>query len=124
MRSCRLAVTLMLTCTRSLVADEKPVALVHARILPVSGPEIADGTLVVHRGKIVAVGASGDVTVPPGSEIRDAKGRVIIPGLVDTHSHIGIYPPPSVPAHADGNEIGGPVQPGLGALAASWPTAP
>src|SRR5258708_7882906 len=124
MRSCRLAVALLLTCTPSLVADETPIAFVHARLLPVSGPEIADGTLVVHHGKIIAVGASGEVKVPPDSEIRDATGRVIIPGLVDTHSHIGIYPRPSVPAHGDGNEMSGPVQPGLRALDAIWPDDP
>ena len=46
------------------------------------------GTLVVEGGKIRAVGAS--VTVPANAERRDVSGKVILPGLVDTHSHIGI----------------------------------
>ena len=72
-----------------LVAQERPVAFRDARILPVSGPAIEHGTLVVQGGKIIAVGASGAVSIPDGADIHDARGRVIMPGLVDTHSHIG-----------------------------------
>src|SRR5438874_2415055 len=68
-----------------------------ARILTAEGAAIDNGVLVVHSGKIVAVGPAGDVQVPDGATIRDVSGKVIIPGLVDTHSHIGIYPRPSVP---------------------------
>ena len=72
-----------------LSAQERPVALRGARILPVSGPAIDNGVLVVQGGRIVAVGDAGSTRVPAGAEIHEAKGRVIIPGLVDTHSHIG-----------------------------------
>lgn len=94
-----------------------------ARILPVSGPPIDGGVLVVRDGKIAAVGPAG-TTIPDGAEVRDAAGMVIIPGLVDTHSHIGIFPRPTVPAHGDGNEMSGPVQGGLRALDAVWPDDP
>lgn len=70
-----------------LAAQERPHAFTHAHIVPVSGPEIADGTLVVHRGKILAVGAS--VSVPADAVQVDARGKTLLPGLVDTHSHIG-----------------------------------
>lgn len=105
-------------------AQDKPLALQHARIHTASGPVIEDGTLVIHQGKIVAVGASSEVKVPDGAETRDLQGSVIIPGLVDTHSHVGIFPRPSVAAHGDGNEGSGPVQPGLRALDAIWPEDP
>jgi imidazolonepropionase-like amidohydrolase len=83
-------------------AQEKPVAYVGARILPVTGPEIPDGVLVVQKGKIVAVGARGKVTIPAGATVRDEKGKVILPGLVDTHSHVG---------GADGGDSSSPQQP-------------
>ena len=70
-------------------AQDMPVAFTGARIIPIVGDEIERGTLVVHRGKIVAVGAPDAVQIPDDAERRDAAGRVIMPGLVDTHSHIG-----------------------------------
>ncbi|HJV90796.1 MAG TPA: amidohydrolase family protein [Holophagaceae bacterium] len=69
----------------SLVAQEKPIAFTHARLLTMEGAEIPDGTLVVHRGKVVAAGA---VAIPAGAEVRDAKGKWIMPGIVDSHSHV------------------------------------
>jgi len=105
-------------------AADKPVAFVHGRILPVAGPAIEDGVLVIEGGKIVAVGPAASTAVPEGAESRDCRGMTIIPGLVDTHSHIGIYPRPGVQAHSDGNEMSGPVQPGLRAIDAIWPDDP
>ncbi len=66
------------------------------------GDEIERGTLVVHRGKVVAVGAADAVPIPHDAERRDAAGKVIMPGLVDTHSHIG------GPSGGDGSA---PIQP-------------
>ena len=61
-------------------------AFTNARVIPISGPAIEKATLVVRDGKIVAVGAS--VAVPAGAETHDMAGKTIMPGLVDTHSHI------------------------------------
>ncbi|MDZ7773608.1 MAG: amidohydrolase family protein [Balneolaceae bacterium] len=60
-----------------------------ARIIPIAGEVIPSGTLVVQDGAIVAVGAEGSVSVPSGAQVHDMSGKVIMPGLVDTHSHIG-----------------------------------
>lgn len=95
-----------------------------ARVLTVTKGEVADADLVVRDGKIAAVGKRGTVDIPEGAEVVDLAGKVVIPGLVDTHSHIGIYPKPGVDAHQDGNEVTGPVQPGLRALDAIWPGDP
>jgi imidazolonepropionase-like amidohydrolase len=70
-----------------LHAQTTPVAFLGARIIPIDGPEIESGTLVAHDGRITAVGAN--VAVPAGARRVDAKGKVIMPGLVDSHSHIG-----------------------------------
>ena len=79
-------------------------AFVGARIIPIDGPEIGEGVLVIDEGKIVAVGASGEVEIPQAATQVDVSGKTIMPGLVCTHSHIG-----GVGA-ADGS---GPIQPGV-----------
>lgn len=78
-------------------------AIVHATVLPVSGPPIADGTVVVVDGRIAAVGAS--LPAPAGAEIVDATGMFLMPGIIDIHSHMGVYPWPDANAHGDGNEM-------------------
>ncbi len=117
------ALALLAACA-PLAAGGETVAFVGAEIRTVSGPTIPRGTLVVADGKIAAVGPAEAVAVPPGAERRDVSGRVLIPGLVDTHSHVGIYPRPAVAAHADGNDTSNPVQPQLRALDAIWPDDP
>jgi len=70
-------------------AQETPRAFVGARILPIVGSEIERGTLIVDKGKIVAVGPMDSVPIPAGAERIDVSGKTLMPGLVDTHSHIG-----------------------------------
>lgn len=83
-----MAMSLALAAAGSARAQDPPVAFVGARLIPIEGPEIADGILVVHRGRIVAMGGPG-TAIPAGATRRDVAGKVILPGLVDTHSHIG-----------------------------------
>ncbi len=70
-------------------AQERPLVFTGGEILPVSGDPIEEGVLIVQDGKITAVGAVGEVTIPDNAEVRDVSGSVIMPGLVDSHSHIG-----------------------------------
>lgn len=60
-----------------------------AKILPVSGPPIEDGVLATQDGRILGTGPAAARSQWPDAEIIDCRGKVIIPGLVDTHSHIG-----------------------------------
>jgi imidazolonepropionase-like amidohydrolase len=123
---------LRLTCLLSFLCkpvaaaqhDKPPVVFRGATVLTVSHGEISQAELVVSGGKILAIGRRGEVAIPDGASIHDVSGKVIIPGLVDTHSHIGIYPRPSIEAHRDGNEMTGAVQPGLRAMDAIWPGDP
>jgi len=79
-------------------------AFTGARLVPIDGPEIERGVLVVDGARIAAVGAEGDVAIPDGAETVDASGKVISPGLICTHSHLGGI------GAADGSH---PLQPGV-----------
>jgi imidazolonepropionase-like amidohydrolase len=105
-------------------AEEPPIVYRGARIYTVARPVIEHGVLIVHKGKITAIGPMDSVAIPPNAIIRDVTGKTIIPGLVDTHSHIGIFGRPGTGASADGNEMTGPVQPGLRAIDAINPDDP
>lgn len=88
-----LTLTKLLTClsiiiTLSVSAQEKPIAFKGALIYTVAGDPIENGILVVHNGKIVSVGKAG-TSIPSGATEVDVSGKVIMPGIVDTHSHIG-----------------------------------
>jgi len=73
----------------SASAQDQPLAITGAHIIPIAGEPIDGGTLIVHKGRIVAVGPAASVQVPQGAQTIDARGKTIMPGLVDTHSHIG-----------------------------------
>lgn len=69
-------------------AQDVPHAIVGARLEPVTGPAIEDGVLVFQGGTIRYVG-DDRAAVPQGAVRIDGRGKVVLPGLVDTHSHIG-----------------------------------
>jgi imidazolonepropionase-like amidohydrolase len=88
-------------------AQSRPIAYRNAHVIPIAGPELPDGTLVIQNGKIVAVDAAGAVSVPAGTQVVDAKGKVIMPGIVDSHSHIGT---------PEGGDASSPIQPDVRVL--------
>lgn len=107
MRAFHVCLIGLLCCSRSGFAQEKPIAFTGAHVIPIVGPELDNGAVVVHNGKIVAVGPAESVTIPPDAERRDCAGKTIMPGLVDTHSHLG------GPWAADGSS---PIQPDVRAM--------
>ncbi len=70
-------------------AQDRPVAYVNARIIPIVGPVIENGTIVIQNGKILAIGDTKKIPATMLTDMIDAKGKTIMPGLVDSHSHIG-----------------------------------
>ena len=86
----------------SLAAQEQAHVFRGATVYPISAPPIENGVLVVHNGKITAVGK--DVRVPRGAVEHNARGKVIMPGLVDTHSHVG---------RVEGGDASAPLHPGV-----------
>lgn len=99
--ACLVTVACLLVPT-AVRGQDKPVAFVGAEVLPISAPPIPAGTVVVAGGKIVAVGPSVSTPVPAGAERVECAGRVIMPGLIDTHSHVG---------GGWGGDASGPIQP-------------
>ena len=70
-------------------SEEKVWAFVGAQIIPVEGDVIKSGTLIVAGNRIQAVGDSNRLRVPDGAQVVDVQGKVIMPGLICTHSHVG-----------------------------------
>src|SRR5262245_52569127 len=74
-----------------------------AHVLTAAGPELARADVRIRGARIEAVGE--DLEVPTGARVIDASDRWITPGLVDPHSHLGVYAVPMVWANSDGNEM-------------------
>lgn len=86
------------------------IAVVGARVLTAAGAEYDNGVVLIEGGKITAVGPAASVAVPAGAKVVDAAGRVVTPGLVDSHSHLGLGPSGGV---TEDNETSNPVTPEL-----------
>ena len=91
---------MLLVCTAA--AQERPTAFINAKIIPIVGQPIEEGVLLIQNGKITAVGDARTVRLPSDAQIVDVKGKVIMPGLIDSHSHIG---------EVSGGDSSGPIQP-------------
>lgn len=100
----------------------EPVAIVNATVLTGTGHELHAATVLMRDGSIEAVGA--DVTAPAGYKVVDGTGKWVTPGLIDVHSHLGVYSVPSVPAHDDGNEMSDPNTAQVWAEHSVWPHDP
>lgn len=100
--------------------ESPPVLIKDARLLTGDGRDIPRGYVLMRDGAIVATGAGDAVDVPAGTTVVDGRGKVVSPGLIDTHSHMGVYAAPGVRAHADGNEMTDPITAGVRAIDAVW----
>ncbi len=84
-----------------------PTVIKDATILTVTRGVIERGSILIRDGRIAEVGEK--VNAPRGARVIDAAGKYIMPGIIDTHSHIGVYSWPEVEANSDGNEMTDPV---------------
>jgi len=100
----------------------RPTLIRGATVMTAAGEIIPNGQLLMADGKIVAVGATVDA--PAGVTVVDATGKFVTPGIIDTHSHLGAYPSPGVPAHQDGNESTDPVTADVWVEHSVWPQDP
>jgi imidazolonepropionase-like amidohydrolase len=101
----------------------RPTAIVGATVLTADGRQIENGVVVFAGGKIAAVGGP-DTAVPEGATVIDGKGKWVTPGIIDAHSHLGVYPSPGVSARSDGNEATDPNTANVWAEHSLWPQDP
>lgn len=100
----------------------RPTVIRNVNILTAAGPMIRNGAILLQNGKISAVGASVDV--PAGATVIDGAGKYVTPGIIDDHSHLGVYAAPGGNALSDGNEATNPTTPYVWAEHSVWPQDP
>jgi len=102
-----------------------PVLITNATLLTGTGERIDNGSLLLENGRIAGIGKANEtIEVGEEAEIIDAEGRWVTPGLIDVHSHLGVYPNPGIKAHSDGNEATAPVTAEVWAEHSVWPQDP
>jgi imidazolonepropionase-like amidohydrolase len=95
---------LLLGAAITAATNAAPTAFVGARIIPIDGEPMEDGVLIIEDGKIRDVGPRRSTPIPPDADVVRLRDAVIMPGLVDTHSHIG---------GIGAADRSGPIQPGV-----------
>lgn len=107
--------------SRYQVRESGATLLRGATVLTGTGVRLENSDVLIDDGKIVEVGedlSHGD------AEIVDASGKWVTPGVIDVHSHLGVYPSPGTDSHSDGNEISAPVTAEVWAEHSVWPHDP
>jgi imidazolonepropionase-like amidohydrolase len=99
------------------------MAIVGGTVFTGAGQKIENGVVIVTDGKVAAVGGAS-TPVPAGYRVVDARGRFVTPGIIDVHSHLGVYPSPGVSGMSDGNEATNPNTAQVWAEHSIWPQDP
>lgn len=99
-----------------------PVLIRGATVLTGTGAKLDNADVLLRDGRIVAVGTNLDA--PLDATRVDGSGKWVTPGLIDVHSHLGVYASPGVDAHGDGNEATSPTTPNVWAEHSVWPQDP
>ncbi len=114
------------------VREDKPVAkpsgprqktlLRGGAVMTAAGKFYERADVLVEGEQIVAVGP--DLAAPSDAKIVDLAGKTLTPGIIDTHSHIGVYAAPGLTGHSDGNEATAPNTAGVRAADGYFPQDP
>ena len=99
-----------------------PTLIRNATVLTGTGERLNGADVLLVDGKVQAVGTG--LSPPANARVIDATGRWVTPGLIDVHSHLGVYASPGVDAHSDGNEMTAPVTANVWAEHGVWPQDP
>lgn len=100
----------------------QPTLIRNATILTAAGPRLEGASILLSDGKVAAVGA--DVGAPADAVVIDGTGKWVTPGLIDSHSHLGVYSAPGGRALSDGNEATAPNTAEVWAEHSVWPQDP
>ncbi len=98
------------------------VLITGATVLTGTGTRLDAADVLFDGGEIVAVGQG--LQAPAGAVTIDGSGKWVTPGLIDVHSHLGVYPSPGTSSHSDGNEATAPVTANVWAEHSVWPQDP
>jgi len=99
-----------------------PVLIRNATVLTGTGVRMDNADVLLQDGRIAAVGPN--LGAPADAVRVDGQGKWVTPGIIDVHSHLGVYPSPGVSAHSDGNEMTAPVTANVWAEHSVWPQDP
>ena len=99
-----------------------PFVIRGASVLTGTGEQLERVDVLVSDGKISEI--DEDLDAPRGAVEIDGAGRWLTPGLIDVHSHMGVYPSPATSNHSDGNEATSPVTAEVWAEHSVWPQDP
>ncbi len=103
--------------------DSKPILIENVKIMTASGETLDKASLLMAQGLIKEV-STDKITPTDETLVIDGTGLTLTPGLIDVHSHMGVYSSPSVDGHEDGNEMSRPVTSDVWAEHAFWPQDP
>jgi imidazolonepropionase-like amidohydrolase len=104
------------------VPASAPTLIRNATVLTGTGARLEHADVLLVDGKISAVGAG--LSAPANATIVDGTNRWVTPGLIDIHSHLGVYPVPAVAGNDDGNEATSPSTANVWAEHSVWPQDP
>ena len=104
------------------VPASSPTLIRHATVLTGTGTRLDNADVLIVDGKIQSVGTN--LQAPSGARLVDGEHRWVTPGIIDVHSHLGVYPSPQVEANSDGNEATSPSTANVWAEHSVWPQDP
>jgi imidazolonepropionase-like amidohydrolase len=104
------------------VPANSPVLIQGATLLTGTGERLDGADVLIANGRIQAIGKG--LAAPADARVIDAKGKWVTPGLIDIHSHLGVYASPAVKGLDDGNEATAPVTSNVWAEHSIWPQDP